>query len=259
MRENLPSHGFTGRALSWLLPFLLISAGYLYAFPQANVFYAGVVLLHVLSGVVAAILLVPGLIRLLRNGSFFARAGWLLVAAGAVLGLILIKTGTPKTEWKWLYLHIVISLARSRPSYRRQAGRRGWLVSNAATLRFLRTAICLACSPASATARATCAKVGRPAPASRIPPCRPTTWTAKATAPTAHFSPVPRRCMAAENSQQVFHGVRFLQALPRGYLQPVEQFGPPFFFVQQSVVSQVDRVHAGYGRHQAFEMVRRMP
>jgi hypothetical protein len=63
----------------------------------------------------------------------------------------------------------------------------------------------------------------------------------------------------AENSQQVFHGVRFLQALPRRYLQPVVQFGAPFFFVQQSVVPQVDRVHAGHGRHQAFEMVRRMP
>ena len=32
------------------------------------------------------------------------------MAAGAVLGLILIKTGTPRTEWKWLYFHIVISL-----------------------------------------------------------------------------------------------------------------------------------------------------
>src|SRR5260370_38204964 len=33
------------------------------------------------------------------------------------------------------------------------------------------------------------------------------------------------------------------------------QFSTPFFFVQQSVVSQVDRVHAGYGRHQALKMV----
>ena len=74
MRENSPSHGFTGRALSWLLPFLLISAAYLYAFPQPTVFYAGVVLLHAFSGVVAAVLLVPALIRLLRNGSFLARA-----------------------------------------------------------------------------------------------------------------------------------------------------------------------------------------
>ncbi len=144
MRENSPFHGFTGRALSWLLPFLLISAAYLYALPQPTIFYAGVVLVHAFSGVIAAILLVPALIRLLRNGSFLARAGWLLVAVGAVLGLILIKTGTPRTEWNWLYLHIVISLAGVGLLIADQLGRRaGWLVSNAGTS-ILRTAICLA-------------------------------------------------------------------------------------------------------------------
>ena len=143
MRENSPSHDFTGRALSWLLPFLLISAAYLYAFPQPTIFYAGVVLLHVFSGLVAAILLVPALIRLLRNGSFLARAGWLLVAAGAVLGLILIKTGTARTEWTWLYLHIEISLVGVGLLIADQLGRRGWLVSIAGAS-ILRTAICLA-------------------------------------------------------------------------------------------------------------------
>ena len=99
-----------GRGLSWLVVFLAISAAYLYTFPQANIFYAGVVLLHAAAGVVAAILLVPALIRLLRTGSLASRAGWLLIAAGAVVGLILIRTGTPRSEWNKLYLHIVISL-----------------------------------------------------------------------------------------------------------------------------------------------------
>src|ERR1017187_838672 len=111
MRENLPSEGFVGRALSWLLPFLVISAAYLYAFPQPTIFYAGVVLLHALGGALTAILLVSALFRLVRTGSLSSRAGWLLIAAGAVLGLILIKTGTPRTEWNKLYLHIIISLA----------------------------------------------------------------------------------------------------------------------------------------------------
>ena len=142
MRENLPPHGFSGRALSWLIPFLVISAAYLYAFPQPTVFYAGVVLLHAFGGVVAAILLVPRLIRLRRNGSFYARAGWLLVATGAVLGLILIKTGTPRTEWNWLYLHIAICLIGVGLLIADQLGRRGWLVSNAGAS-ILRTAICL--------------------------------------------------------------------------------------------------------------------
>jgi Flp pilus assembly protein TadD len=142
MRENLPSRGFGGRALSWLLPFLVISAAYLYTFPQPNIFYAGVVLLHAAAGVVTAILLVLALVRLLREGSFLARVGWLLVAAGAVLGIVLIKTGTPRTEWKWLYLHIVISLLGVGLLIAAKLGQRGWLASNAANA-ILRTAICL--------------------------------------------------------------------------------------------------------------------
>ena len=142
MREHLLLYGFTGRALSWVLPFLVISAAYLYAFPQPTVFYAGVVLLHAFGGVAAAILLVPGLIRVLRIGSFVARAGWLLVATGAVLGLILIRTGTPRTEWNWLYLHIAISVIGVGLLIADQFEGRGWLVSNAGAS-ILSTAICL--------------------------------------------------------------------------------------------------------------------
>ena len=142
MRESSPTEGFVGRALSWLLPFLVISAAYLYTFPQPNIFYAGVVLLHALGGVVTAILLVPALLRRLRSDTLFGRAGWLLTAAGAVLGLILIKTGTPRTEWKWLYFHIAISLIGVGLLIADRLGQRGWLASNAATS-VLRTAICL--------------------------------------------------------------------------------------------------------------------
>jgi Flp pilus assembly protein TadD len=142
MRENSLSPSFVGRALSWLVPFLVISAAYLYAFPQANVFYAGVVLLHALAGGIAAILLVPALFRLLQNGSFLARAGWLLIAAGAVLGIILIKTGTPRSEWKWLYLHVVISLIGVGLLIAEKLGRRGDIASGATTAA-LRAAVCL--------------------------------------------------------------------------------------------------------------------
>jgi Flp pilus assembly protein TadD len=111
MIENQASQGITGRALSWLVPFLVISAAYLYAFPQPNLFYAGVVLAHAVGGIVTAILLIPFLFRALRWQTFLARAGWLLLAVSAILGIILIKTGTPRTEWKFLYVHILISLA----------------------------------------------------------------------------------------------------------------------------------------------------
>src|SRR5450759_2036642 len=111
MREMPTTGGFVGRALSRLVIFLVVSAAYLYTFPQPNIFYAGVVLLHVAGGVLAAILLVPVFFRLVRSGSLSSRTGWLLIVVGAVLGLILIKTGTPRTEWNKLYFHIVISVA----------------------------------------------------------------------------------------------------------------------------------------------------
>src|SRR5216684_5811156 len=142
MRANLRSEGFLGRTLSWLLVFLALSAAYLYTFPQPTILYAGVVLAHALGGAVAAILLALTLFRRLREGSVVARAGWLLLAAGAVLGIILIKTGTSRPEWKWLYLHITISLVGVGLLLADKLGRSGWLASNAGTAA-LRTAICL--------------------------------------------------------------------------------------------------------------------
>src|SRR6266700_4180948 len=143
MREMLTSGGFVGRALSWLLPFLVISAFYLYTFPQPNVLYAGVVLLHAVGGVLAAILLIPVFFRLIRTGSFSSRAGWLLVAVGAVLGLILVKTGTPRTEWNKLYFHVVISLAGVGLLIADRLGRRESSESNIGASA-IRAAICLA-------------------------------------------------------------------------------------------------------------------
>jgi len=142
MRENLRSEGFVERVLSWLVAFLAISAAYLYTFPRPTVLYAGVVLLHALGGVIAAILLLLSLFRRLRQASFVARSGWLLVAAGPVLGIILIKTGTSRPEWKWLYLHIAISLAGVAFLIAGHLGRRGWMASNAGTAA-LRAAICV--------------------------------------------------------------------------------------------------------------------
>ncbi len=142
MRETSLSRTSAGRALSWLLPFLVISAAYLYTFPQANVFYACVVLVHVTAGVVAAILLIPKLIKLLRAGTFLERSGCLFIAAGALLGLILIKTGTPRTEWKWLALHILISLVGVGFLIANQLGKYSGSTSSV-TPAVLRTAVCL--------------------------------------------------------------------------------------------------------------------
>src|SRR5437660_1005662 len=132
----------SSRAFSALLVFLVVSATYLYTFPQPNIFYAVIVLLHATTGVVAAVMLAIFFFHLLRNGSFAARAGWVLLAAGAVIGIVLIKTGTPRVEWNWLYVHILLSLAGVGILFADWAGNRGWLGIGAARA-VLRLAICL--------------------------------------------------------------------------------------------------------------------
>ncbi|HEY4660368.1 MAG TPA: tetratricopeptide repeat protein, partial [Terriglobales bacterium] len=130
------------RALPCLLGFLFLSAIYLYAFPQANVFYAGVVLCHVLAGVVASVYLLVLLFRFLRESSLLARFGWILIAASALLGLALIKLGTSRDEWNWLYLHIGLATVGSIILFADWAGRRGWLAAGMGRAA-LRYAICL--------------------------------------------------------------------------------------------------------------------
>src|SRR5260370_36417325 len=82
-----------GRVLSCLIGFLVLSAIYLYAFPQANVLYAGVVLLHVVAGVVTAALLLVWLARWWHGGEPPFRAGMVMLFLGAIPGLALIYTG----------------------------------------------------------------------------------------------------------------------------------------------------------------------
>jgi Flp pilus assembly protein TadD len=142
MSGRSPSRGSLSRAFPWLLVFLFVSAIYLYTFPQPNVFYAAVVLLHALAGVIATLLLVVFLFRLLRNGSIASRLGWALVGAGAVVGLILIKTGTPRVEWNLLYAHMLLSLAGGGILFAEWAGKRGWL-GPGISASIIRSAICL--------------------------------------------------------------------------------------------------------------------
>jgi tetratricopeptide (TPR) repeat protein len=143
MPNPLKSRGsFLSRVFIGLLVFLFFSAAYLYTFPQPNVFYAVVVLLHTIAGAVVALLLVFSLFRLLRDGSVASRIGWLLLAGGAIVGLILIRTGTPRVEWNLVYAHILLSLAGGGTIFAEWAGKRGWLLSGLGSS-FVRCAICL--------------------------------------------------------------------------------------------------------------------
>jgi tetratricopeptide (TPR) repeat protein len=99
------------RALSLLIGFLVASAIYLYTFPQANIFYAGVVLLHALAGVVASVWLFVWLLRslFLRQGDPLVRVGMVSIFLGAIPGLALIYTGALRTEWTLVYVHLALS------------------------------------------------------------------------------------------------------------------------------------------------------
>jgi tetratricopeptide (TPR) repeat protein len=134
------------RLLSLLIGFLALSAIYLYTFPQANILYAGVVLLHAVAGVVASIWLLLWLMRSLfrRQGEPLVRAGIALLFLGAVPGLALIYTGALRTEWTLVYVHLALSffgaglIVAARVGAGRKANQ-GWLSRHTA----LRVAVVL--------------------------------------------------------------------------------------------------------------------
>ena len=169
--------------------------------------------------------------RLLRNGSILARAGWLLTTTGAVLGIVLIKTGTPRAQWNWLYFHIVISVIGVGLLLADNLGSRGWLG-------FLHRRCVSARAPVLLIVIAGVGYGSRNIRESwqmrnRIqnPTMPPDNMGARGRRSRRRvLSQFRAGLRKAENSQQVFHGVRLLQALPRRYLQPVVQLGAPFFF-----------------------------
>jgi Flp pilus assembly protein TadD len=110
-----------------LVAFLTGSAVYLYGFPQPNVWYAGVVLLHVVGGILATLWVLVLLRRLMHQGSWVSALGWLLFLVGAGLGLWLIRTGTVKSEWRWMYAHMVVCAVALGFLIAEGLGRRGWL------------------------------------------------------------------------------------------------------------------------------------
>ena len=127
------------RLLTGLLVLLSMSAVYLYTFPQPSIFYAAAVLLHAVAGAIATITLLVFGYRWLRGVNLASRLGWLLILGGAVLGLILIKTGTPRTEWNLLYVHIFLSVAGVGILLAEWAGKSGWLPGGSV----LRGTVCL--------------------------------------------------------------------------------------------------------------------
>src|SRR5881275_2805373 len=115
------------RWLSGGLVLLALSAAYLYGFPSATVTYAVADLLHVAIGTVVFLLLLVFLVQLLWTGTTIARFGWILLAAGTLLGMALIKIGTPHHLWNWLYAHVVLCVAGTLLLLADWLRSKGWL------------------------------------------------------------------------------------------------------------------------------------
>src|SRR5207245_11132322 len=96
------AHSFGQKLLMGMVAFLAASAVYLYGFPQQNVFYAVVVLLHLAAGVAATIVLLPLLGRLIREGTWLSPGGWPLFLAGAGVCCWLVRTAAVRSERMWI-------------------------------------------------------------------------------------------------------------------------------------------------------------
>src|SRR5580698_9054911 len=143
MPQAAPSKSFLStRLFPGLVIFLFGSAAYLYTFPQPNVFYAVIVLLHAVAGIIVALLLAFFLFRLFKYGSVVSALGWALLFAGAIVGLLLIKTGTSRAEWNLLYIHILLSLAGAGIVFAEWSGKHGWLSPGVGNS-IIRCSICL--------------------------------------------------------------------------------------------------------------------
>ena len=118
-----------GRVLSILIGFLAVSAIYLYAFPQASIFYAGVVLLHAVAGVAASVLLLLWLVQslFLRQGEPLVRVGLVFLFLGAIPGLALIYTGALRADWPIVYIHLGLSFLGAGLMAAARLGNRRWL------------------------------------------------------------------------------------------------------------------------------------
>jgi Flp pilus assembly protein TadD len=85
---------------------LFVTAGYIFAWPAANVSYYAAVVVHLIAGLVFVAGLAFFLRSVLREESPAHRIGWILLAIGGTLGIVLIFTGARKSDWPWLYAHI---------------------------------------------------------------------------------------------------------------------------------------------------------
>ncbi len=230
---------FAKRWLSRILVALTLSAVYLYGYPSATIFYFIVDLLHVAIGMVLAILLFFRVVRLLPRETLLGRLGWLSLAAGALLGMLLIKTGTPLRLKPWLYAHIALCVLGALFLAISWLISKGWLGESIPRRGLGFAALTLLTVGMAAGTWWTREVAWKNANRISNPLMPPETMDSEGDGPQGKFFP---------SSAQTRHGGN----IPSQYFMKSDA-------LQQPVVPQEHRVHAG-SRWRAFvQVVRRLP
>src|SRR5215468_4188791 len=135
-----------------ILVLLAITSIYLYGYPSATLTYSAVLLFHLVAGLVLTVSMVPYFASCWREQKFANRLGWSLLALGAILGIVLIKVGTPHRLKQWLYAHIALCVAGVFFLALSWAGSRKWfgVGAGAPVLRFATVLILFAVVSAGA-------------------------------------------------------------------------------------------------------------
>src|SRR5271155_2392214 len=110
-----------------LVGFLFLTAAYVFAWPSPSFIYFGAVVGHILGGLLLTVVLAFSFRRIWRDATPGGRIGWLLLVMGAILGVILIYKGTPRSQWTLLYVHVGVCLTAGVLLAAAWAGKRGFL------------------------------------------------------------------------------------------------------------------------------------
>src|SRR5262245_23850851 len=131
---------------SRILVLLAVTSLYLYGYPSATLTYSGVLLFHLGAGLALMVLMIPYFVKCWREQKFANRLGWSLLTLGAILGIVLIKIGTPHRLKQWLYAHIALCVAGVFFLAVSWLGARKWLGegAGAAALRFATVLVVMA-------------------------------------------------------------------------------------------------------------------
>ena len=224
------------RAALWALILLAVNGAYLSAFAHASIFYEANVLLHLALGLALAFVAARYVRRYPMECVIFLGA--------ALAALFLVFRGNTYDQRGVLWLHIGLAEVA--------LGIIGWrLVRSGVAVAWLGVLVLL---PIAGELW--------PNAKDRIenPASAPLSMDLEGAGSHSPFAP----SSAQTNTGKIIPSNFFMDSagcgkLSQGYLRAVEKLRASFRFVQQSVLPEVDRIHAGRGWHAAQQVVRRLP